>query len=38
MADDVGKTVTFSFDAKLGNLTSPSTANAFIKTFLIPVP
>ena len=36
VADDVGKTVTFSFDAKLGNLTSPSTANAFIKTFFNP--
>ena len=29
---DVGNTWTFQFDAKLGNLTSPSTAVAFIKT------
>jgi hypothetical protein len=31
-AGDVGTTWTFQFDAKLGNLASPSTANAFIKT------
>jgi flagellar hook capping protein FlgD len=29
---DVGSTWTFQFDAKLGNLTSPTTAVAFIKT------
>ncbi len=32
VADDVGRTVTFSFDAKLGNIELASTANAFIKT------
>lgn len=31
-AADVGKTYFFQFDAKMGNLTSPSTAAAFIKT------
>ena len=31
-ADDIGKTVTFSFDAKRGNIADSSTANAFIKT------
>ncbi len=31
-AGDVGSTWTFQFDAKLGNLVSPSTAIAFIKT------
>jgi hypothetical protein len=31
-AADVGNTWTFQFDAKLGNLVSPSTALAFIKT------
>jgi hypothetical protein len=31
-ASDVGSTWTFQFDAKLGNLQSPSTALAFIKT------
>ncbi len=31
-AGDVGKTFRFDFDAKLGNLLSPSTAAAFIKT------
>lgn len=31
-AADVGSTWTFEFDAKLGNLVSPSTATAFIKT------
>jgi hypothetical protein len=31
-AADVGSTWTFEFDAKLGNLVSPSTAAAFIKT------
>lgn len=31
-AADVGKTWTFQFDAKLGNLVAPSTALAFIKT------
>jgi len=31
-AADVGKTWTFQFDAKLGNLVPPSTALAFIKT------
>ena len=45
MADDVGKTLTFSFDAKRGNINDPgdanvpdvdSTANAFIKTFVDP--
>lgn len=30
-ADDVGTTVDFSFDAKLGNLLPPSTANVFVK-------
>ncbi len=29
--DDVGTTLTFSFDAKLGNLAAPSQADAFIK-------
>ena len=44
VADDVGKTLTFSFDAKRGNINDPadpkcpcdSTANAFIKTFFNP--
>ena len=44
VADDVGKTLTFSFDAKPGNINDPadpkcpcdSTANAFIKTFFDP--
>jgi hypothetical protein len=31
-AGDVGKTWIFEFDAKLGNITSPTTALAFIKT------
>jgi hypothetical protein len=31
-ADDVGKTLTFSFNAKLGDLAGDSTALAFIKT------
>jgi hypothetical protein len=31
-ADDVGDTWTFQFDAKLGNLLPPSTAQAFVKT------
>ena len=31
-AGDIGKTLTFSFDAKLGNLADSSTASAFIKT------
>ena len=31
-ADDVGKTLTFSFDAKIGNLDGNTTAFAFIKT------
>ena len=31
-AADVGNTWTFQFDAKLGNLVSPTTAQAFIKT------
>ena len=31
-ADDVGKTFTFSFQAKAGNIEGSSTANAFIKT------
>ncbi|NOT33099.1 MAG: T9SS type A sorting domain-containing protein [Candidatus Eisenbacteria bacterium] len=31
-AADVGKTWVFTFDAKLGNLVSPSTAFAFVKT------
>lgn len=30
-AGDVGKTLVFRFDAKLGNLASPATAQAFIK-------
>ena len=30
--DDVGKTITFSFDAKRGDIGDNSTANAFIKT------
>jgi cysteine-rich repeat protein len=32
VAGDVGKTLTFAFDAKLGNLELRSTAEAFIKT------
>jgi hypothetical protein len=32
-AADVGSTWTFEFDGKLGDLTSPSTAQAFIKAF-----
>ncbi len=35
-AADVGSTWVFSFDAKLGNLVSPSTALAFIKTLALP--
>ena len=31
-AEDVGKECSFSFQAKMGNLTAPSTATAFIKT------
>jgi hypothetical protein len=31
-AGDVGRTLTFQFDAKLGDITPPSTALAFIKT------
>jgi hypothetical protein len=31
-AEDVGKTIAFSFDAKRGNIAGSSTANAFIKT------
>ena len=31
-AADVGKTYTFDYDAKLGNLAAPTTSNAFIKT------
>ncbi|MBW2507868.1 MAG: hypothetical protein JRE81_04495 [Deltaproteobacteria bacterium] len=44
VAEDVGKTLTFSFDAKRGNINDPadpkcpcdSTANAFVKTFFDP--
>ncbi|MGB5502571.1 MAG: hypothetical protein WBM75_09245, partial [Polyangiales bacterium] len=33
-AEDVGKTIAFSFDAKRGNIGGSSTANAFIKTIV----
>lgn len=32
VADDVGRTITFSMDAKMGNIELATTANAFIKT------
>jgi len=32
VAADIGNTITFTFDAKQGNIESPTTAQAFIKT------
>ena len=32
VAADIGNTITFTFDAKQGNIESPTTAQAFLKT------